>query len=161
MKKLRIYLDTSVINFLFADDAPEKRDATVEFFDRIKVGAMNVFVSQLVVDEIERTRDPVRRGVLLEGIRDHGLRFLPAEPTDEVKELAKAYLRAGVIPPTAEDDALHVAICTVNSVDVLVSWNFKHLANVHRERRIAVVNESLGYVYPLRITSPPGVMNDG
>ena len=33
MKKLKIYLDTSVINFLFADDAPEKRDITIEFFE--------------------------------------------------------------------------------------------------------------------------------
>ena len=56
---------------------------------------------------------------------------------------------------------LHVAICTVNEVDVLVSWNFRHLANVHRERRIAMVNESWGYVYPLRIASPPEVMNHG
>ena len=35
MKKLRIYLDTSVISFMFADDAPEKRDVTREFFERV------------------------------------------------------------------------------------------------------------------------------
>jgi len=34
MKKLSIYLDTSVINFIYADDAPEKRDATKDFFER-------------------------------------------------------------------------------------------------------------------------------
>jgi predicted nucleic acid-binding protein len=161
MKKLRIYLDTSVINFLFAEDAPEKRDITIEFFAHVVQQSQTVFVSQLVVDEIERTRDPKRRRVLLDGLRDQGLRFLAAEPAAEVQELAKAYLREGVIPPSAEDDALHVAICTVNEMDVLVSWNFRHLANIHRERRIAVVNESLGYVYPLRIASPPEVMNYG
>ena len=34
MKKLRIYLDTSVINFLFAHDAPDFRKATIEFFEK-------------------------------------------------------------------------------------------------------------------------------
>ena len=160
MKKLKIYLDTSVINFLFADDAPQKRDWTVEFFERVVRRSEMAFISEVVVDEIKRTRDSEHRNVLLGAIRAHGLKFLSVEPVAEVKELAKAYLMAEVIPPTAEDDALHVAIATVNEVDVLVSWNFKHLANVHRERRIAAVNESLGYVYPLRITTPLEVMNN-
>ncbi len=48
------------------------------------------------------------------------------------------------------DDATHVALCTVNRVDVLASWNFRHLANVNRERRVMAINESCGYVYPLQ-----------
>jgi len=38
MRKLKLYLDTSVWNFFFADDAPEKRDITKEFFDSVKRG---------------------------------------------------------------------------------------------------------------------------
>jgi predicted nucleic acid-binding protein len=159
MKKLRIYLDTSVINFLFADDAPEKRDLTAEFFKRVVRHADNVFVSQLVVDEVGRTRNAVRRAALRAVLLEYELPMLRSEPLAEVEVLARAYQRAGVLPPSAGDDALHVAICTVNQVDVLVSWNFKHLANVNRERRIAAVNESLGYVYPLRITTPLEVMD--
>ena len=159
MKKLRIYLDTSVINFLFADDAPQYRDWTVEFFGKVVRHSETVFVSQVVIQEIERTPDLERRRALVDAIRRNHLQFLPMEPVEELRELAKAYWQAGVIPPKAEDDALHVAIATMNEMDVLVSWNFKHLANVHRERRIAAVNASLGYVYPLRIVSPPEVMN--
>ena len=159
MKKLRIYLDTSVINFLFADDAPEKRDLTVEFFERVVRHADTVFVSQLVVDEVGRTRDAARRASLRGALQDYALPMLRIEPLGEIETLADAYQRMDAIPPNAEEDALHVAICTVNQVDVLVSWNFKHLANVNRERRIAAVNESLGYVYPLRITTPLEVMN--
>jgi predicted nucleic acid-binding protein len=160
MKELRLYLDTSVINFLFADDAPQYRDRTVEFFERVvRPGIAEVFISQLVVREVERTPDVTRRAALLKAIRENHLQFLPIEPLAEVRALAKAYWRAGVIPPKAENDALHVAIATVNEVDVLVSWNFKHLANVQRERRIANVNDSLGYVYPLRITTPLEVLS--
>jgi len=32
MKKLRIYLDTSIINFLYADDAPDLKKITEELF---------------------------------------------------------------------------------------------------------------------------------
>ena len=81
------------------------------------------------------------------------------QPPAEVELLAAEYQRLDAIPAGHWEDATHVAICTVNQMDVLVSWNFKHLANVNRERRIAAVNESLGYVYPLRITTPLEVMN--
>ena len=161
MRKLRIYLDTSVINFLFAEDVPQYRALTVEFFEKVVwPGTAGVYISQLVVDEIGLTTDEVRRKQLEEVIRRPALQMLPAEPAGEVEELAEEYLRTGVLPASAGDDALHVAICTVNEVDVLVSWNFKHLANVQRERRIVVLNESRGYVYPLRITTPLEVMNN-
>jgi predicted nucleic acid-binding protein len=160
MKQLRIYLDTSVINFLLADDAPEQRDLTVEFFDRVVRNSQTVFVSQLVAREIERTKDSSRRGQLQQVLQEYGLPMLPAEPQKEIESLASEYQRLGAIPRGHWEDATHVAICTVHEVDVLVSWNFKHLANVQRERRIAAVNASLGYVYPLRITSPLELMND-
>ncbi len=93
-------------------------------------------------------------------LRIYLLPMLPPEPQPEVELLAEAYQRLGAIPLGHREDAMHVAICTVNEVDVLVSWNFKHLANVNRERQIVAVNASLGYVYPLRITTPLEVMNN-
>jgi predicted nucleic acid-binding protein len=159
MKKLRIYLDTSVINFLFAHDAPEKRDLTVEFFERVVRHSDTVFVSSLVAMEIDRTRDIGRRMKLQAALQEFTLPLLRAEPPAEVELLAAEYQRLDAIPAGHWEDATHVAICTVNQMDVLVSWNFKHMANVSRERQIAAVNESLGYVYPLRITTPLEVMN--
>lgn len=52
MRKLKLYLDTSVWNFFFADDAPEKRDVTKEFFDLIQRGYYEVYISDVVLDEI-------------------------------------------------------------------------------------------------------------
>jgi len=160
MKKLRLYLDTSVINFLFADDAPEKRDATLEFFEHVVRHSETVFISPLVVDEIERTRDDKRRMTLKAALEDYVMPMLRQEPQAEVELLVAEYHRFGAIPVGQREDAIHVAICTVHEVDVLVSWNFKHLANVNRERRITAVNASLGYVYPLRITTPLEVLNN-
>ena len=81
------------------------------------------------------------------------------QPEDALLTLAEAYVREGAIPLKKYDDALHVAISTVRGMDVLVSWNFEHLANVNKERRISAVNEANGYFRLLRITTPLEVMS--
>ena len=60
----------------------------------------------------------------------------------EADELATAYLAQKVVPRDYEDDAYHVAVCTVARLDYLVSWNFKHLANVRRESGFNAVAQS-------------------
>ena len=155
MKKLRIYLDTSVISFLSADDAPEKRDETHEFFERfVRAGTCEIYVSSVVVDEIKRTHDPSTRQRLLDVIHEYRLAQLDNEPRQEMIELAQQHIAQGAIPPGEFDDALHVATSTVHEMDVLVSWNFHHLANIRKEARIGAVNTLLGYHHPLRITTP-------
>lgn len=160
MKTLRIYLDTSVINFLFADDAPEKRDNTIEFFNRFVLRKhFESFVSPVVIDEINKTRDLGKRNNLLEVLKTHPIAVLALQPRKEIIDLAEYYIRYKLFPPKKFEDALHVAVCTVHEVDVLVSWNFEHLANINKERKIAALNQGAGYYYPLRITTPLEVMS--
>lgn len=160
VKKLRIYLDTSVINFLFADDAPEKRDITREFFQSfVEPRVHEVWISDVVLDELRRTKDPRQRTLLLKTVQDYRLSILPQEPFAEIVTLAEAYVRDAVVPRKKREDALHIAICTVHEVDALVSWNFQHLANLNKERRVVMVNQANGYFYPLRITTPLEVMS--
>mgnify|MGYP003566002004 CR=1 FL=1 len=82
MKKLQIYLDTSIINHLDADDAPELRDLTIEFFNNyVKTGKYDVYISPIVINEIEKNKDTKRREVLLNlsscGNRLFHLEFFP------------------------------------------------------------------------------------
>ena len=153
MKKLRIYLDTSVINFLYADDAPDFQRVTVDFFEQY-AQRYDLYVSEIVLLEIGHTQDVVYRERLFDIIRTHGIPVLAFEPRDEIISLANAYREQGAIPKAKEEDALHVAHATVHEVDVLLSWNFKHLANVRREMRIEAINKERGYWRPLRIVSP-------
>jgi predicted nucleic acid-binding protein len=153
MKKLQIYLDTSVVNFLFADDAPDFKKATVEFFDRYAAG-YELFVSEIVLVEIRRTSDASHRQRLLDVLRHYPITMLTDVKDDEVEDLADRYLLEGVIPATKREDALHVAYATVHQMDILLSWNFKHLANVRRESLIVAANQAAGYRYPLRLLSP-------
>ncbi len=73
--------------------------------------------------------------------------------TSEMEELASAYLAQKVVPVEYDDDARHVAICTVARIGYLVSWNFKHLANARREAGFNAVNLLQGYP-AVRIVAP-------
>ena len=87
------------------------------------------FVSSVLVDQ-EIARAPGQVRALLSDTFDPA-DMLPM--TTEALELAGHYLAHQVVPATYTDDARHVAVCTVARLDYLVSWNFKHLANVRRE----------------------------
>jgi predicted nucleic acid-binding protein len=162
MRKLRVYLDTSIINFLFADDALESKTATTAFFeDYVGPGVYDVFISPVVVDEIVRTPDKARRNKLMGAIEDYALDVLEiSDQTIEIQPLAQAYIDARIIPKRKLEDALHIAIATVNETDVFLSWNYRHLANVNKEMLVRAVNLQAGYTKPMRMTTPLEVMGE-
>lgn len=153
MRKPRIYLDTSVISFLFAEDAPEFRAITEEFFHLyVATGLYEVAISEVVIAEIERTNDPIRRSHLRSVVAEYGIPRLHL--TEEAASLAAEYLAWGVIPPRYTEDARHIAIATCHEMDVLLSWNFKHLANIKKQTEVRAVNERNGYLHPLLLATP-------
>lgn len=153
--KSTIYLDTSVINFLFADDSPEKKEITVDFFDNfVKLGIYDTYITEYVIAEINQTTDNEERLRLLKIVEDYPIEILPVDKVEEIGLLAQNYLDNGIMPPKKLFDALHVSFCVVSKIDYLVSWNFKHLANINRERRVLAKNYELGYIHPLRIITP-------
>lgn len=155
MPKPTIYLDTSVINFLYADDAPEKREITVAFFeDFVRLAIYETFITGYVLDEINQTPNLVTKERLLKVFQTYPISILQLKDSGEVDILAKSYLDNSILPKKKIFDALHVACCTIAKIDYLVSWNFKHLANINRERRIIAKNYELGYIHPLKIITP-------
>jgi predicted nucleic acid-binding protein len=160
MRTLKIYLDTSVISFYDADDAPEKRDITRSFFDDfVKPGIYEVFISNIVLAEIEATTDAMKKNRLLQVLKDYPVSFADTQVSEEINSLAGLYISQGVIPQSKLPDAFHIAIAVVNEMDILLSWNFRHLANVTRETRVNAINIMHNYRNTLRIISPMAVMN--
>jgi len=108
-----------------------------------------------VLAELNRASPDVRNKLLEAVVR------LPVENlsiTDEAVDLAGRYVRDGVIPARYRDDAVHVALAVLNNLDVVVTWNMKHLANV---RRIEGINRTnLAMRLPLiRIHTPEEVID--
>ena len=153
--KPTVYLDTSAINFLFADDAPEKKEITVDFFDNfVKLSVYDTFITEYVIREIHKTPKEDIRNRLLNVISDYPIEVLSLDDTEDLEFLAEQYLSSGILPSKNLYDALHVACCVIRKIDYLVSWNYRHLANINRERRFIAKNYELGYLHPLRIVTP-------
>ncbi|MEI8006966.1 MAG: hypothetical protein WCI48_12230 [Bacteroidota bacterium] len=156
-KRLKIYLDTSVPNFLFADDAPEKMEITRDLFENfLKLSIYRTFISPVVIAEIEETKDVRRKEMLLKVFTDYPIDILDYSESEEIEiqELANKYLEEKIIPEKKMADAYHIAISVIKEIDYLVSWNYKHLANINKENKIRIINLELGYRHDLRIITP-------
>lgn len=157
MKKLSLYLETSVWNFIFADDAPEKRDATKQLFKEIKEGIYDIFISDLVLAEIEDAPIPIRNKLqaLVQEFNPNQLLW-----DGEVDRLAKAYLEAKIVSQKAEADMIHVAHAVVHNINVIVSWNLRHIVRLKTKLAVNGVNKSLAY-REIEIVTPEEVIDYG
>ena len=151
---MKLYIETSVPNMLFHDDAPELRRMTVEFFAWAKICSDEFFTSP--VTEAEIARAPAGRREQLTAAMQ-SLQPALLNIGADARGLAQAYLRERILPPRFSDDALHVAVAVCHRLDAVVSWNMEHLANMRRVERINRLNLSYG-VSPIRIHTPAEVM---
>ena len=79
----------------------------------------------------------------------------------EIDALAQKYVDIGIIPVKKFADAYHIAICVIYKINYLVSWNYKHLANVNKEKRVKLVNLENNYSDEIRIITPLELMDYG
>lgn len=157
MKKPQLYLETSVWNFYFANDAPEKRDVTLSFFDKIKQDEYEIFISDIVIEEIGKAGED-KKQLLLEIISEISpVRLMVNE---QIVELAQKYIVEGVLPPNKIEDAMHAAIATFFEMDALISWNLKHLANLKKMEMINGINMKEGYAKRLELITPMEVSDE-
>lgn len=142
MKRIKYCLDTSVLNFIFADDSPEKKQATLDFFKNVQHGGLEIYISDVVVDEIGSAPDPIK--IELQKLLKE---YSPVNLEMDLgaRELAEKYIAEGIIPERYRNDALHIAVAVVNNMDALVSWNFKHIVKMKTKQEVNGVNKMLGY----------------
>ena len=153
MKKLRIYIDTSVIGGCFDLEFKIWSDALMEDFRQRHYVPV---LSNVTAAEVAPAPEFVQ-ALHLE------LLSLPAEVvavTDEVVSLVESYTARSVLSSRFYNDMLHIALATIAEVDVLVSWNFKHIVRLDKIRLFNAVNLEQGYK-PLTIYSPREVIHYG
>jgi len=149
--KQRIYIDTSIVGGYFDD---EFKDATIKLFERLENNEIIFVVSDLL--DLELLGAPKR-------VREHILKypankFQRVDLTEEAVRLADSYIQENVVGRTSLEDCRHIALATINKVDVLASWNFKHIVNLDRIKGYNSVNLRLGYSM-IEIRSPRDLMN--
>ena len=146
MIRLRIYIDTSVIGGCLDK---EFQNASMELIDKFKRGEMIAVISELTTLELKDAPQEVQN--ILKEIPERNIEYV--ELTEEAVNLAGKYITEGVIGRGKLVDAEHIAIATINRVDVLVSWNFRHIVNLQKIRGYNSVNLKYGYSL-LEIRSP-------
>jgi hypothetical protein len=150
--KSRIYVDTSVVG---GCEDEEFAEHSVRLMDCFVRGDFILVVSPLTLRELDAAPEQVRKHLSRVPVAHVMTLQLDAEAMD----LAEAYVAQGVISPKMRADAQHIAIATVARVDVLVSWNFKHIVNLQRIHGYNSVNLLRGYP-TLEIRTPREVLSD-
>lgn len=147
---MRIYIDTSVVGGFYDKEFDE---ATREFFKKVEKGEIILVVSELL--QAELLRAPEHVGNHLNKYSKKQIQKV--ELTEEAKNLADRYVAEQVVGATSKADCQHIAIATINKVDVLVSWNFKHIVNLKRIRGYNSVNLKNNYTM-LEIRTPKEIL---
>jgi len=150
LKTPRIYLDPSVLGGCFD---PEFAQWSTKLIDDVRAGRFVPVLSDVTAAEV-RDAPAVVQAVHEELLGNAG-DLLPV--TAEALELAAAYETRGVLGARFRNDMLHIALATIAEVDVLVSWNFRHIVRLDKIRLFNAVNLELGYK-PLTIYSPREVI---
>ncbi len=142
MKKLKLFLDTSVISHLDAPETPDKMRDTKKLWDEIKSGAYDIIVSDIVIEEIMRCPQP-KRDTLLGFLAE--IEYQRVDSNDEIEEIAAQILRLQILKEKSRDDCMHIGTAVFCGCDYLVSWNFKHMVNVKTIKGVRAVTNLLGY----------------
>ena len=136
--KQRIYIDNSVIGGYFDEEFEEP---TKQLFDRIKAKDFDVYFSE--VNETELSLAPKHIRDIKNLIPNDCYKYL--DLNDVAKKLAETYVSEKVLGQASLNDAYHIAIASVNRLDCLISWNFKHIVNFDKIKLFNSINLKLGY----------------
>lgn len=145
----KIYLDTSVFGGYF--DTEFDQDTKL-FFEKVESENIQIIISDVLMTEIYKAPSFIID--FFESMKN----TIHIELTDIEEKLADTYIEEQVVGKTSLIDCQHIAIATTSNVDVLVSWNFKHIVNLERIRGYNSINLKKGFK-ALEIRTPKEIFN--
>ncbi len=148
----RLYFDTSVFGGMF--DVEFEEESTL-LFEKVKLGQIICVYSNLTESELSNA--PLKVQNFFTSLKVEQKELISVTP--EALSLAQSYIDEKVVGQTSLDDCIHIAVATLSKVDILISWNFKHIVNVYRIRGYNSVNLRSGYS-TLEIRSPKEIVGN-
>ncbi|MCM1540143.1 MAG: PIN domain-containing protein [Blautia sp.] len=149
MKRLKVYLDTSVVSYLYQEDTPEKMQDTLALWELFKKGVYEVYVSDIVFREIDRCGEE-KLNILLDYLSQ--IEYHEVETDTNTIKLAEKFIDFGILKKKSFDDCQHIAAAIIAGCDVIISWNFRHIVNVKTVKGVKVITTLEGYkdllIYP-------------
>jgi hypothetical protein len=151
MKRTRIYIDTSIVGGYFDI---EFKEVTFKLFERLERDEVIFVVSDLL--DLELMNAPIHVKELL--LKYPNEKFERIEFSEIANNLAEQYIERNVVGRTSIEDCRYIALATLNNVDVLASWNFKHIVNLDRINGYNLVNLQNGFA-EIEIRSPKDLID--
>ena len=149
MRKLKVYLDTSVVSYLYQVDASEKMQNTLDLWELFKNKVYEVYISDIVIREISGCNEEKLK-ILLDYLDQIDYNII--ETDEDTVELAGKFIDFGILKQKSFDDCQHIAAAILAGCDIITSWNFKHIVNVKTVRGVKVITTLEGYkdllIYP-------------
>ncbi|MDR1664133.1 MAG: hypothetical protein LBR83_04325, partial [Clostridiales bacterium] len=133
MKKLKVYFDTSVISHLDQRDAPEKMSETHKLWEKVKTGAFNVVLSNIVFEEmLDCTAE--KQAVLMDYLVQ--IQYERVEVTADTLRIAdKGRIAMNSIPkPEIGSDF------TIDDIHKIREWHYECRKGMTRQEAIAHIN---------------------
>ena len=156
--KQRVYLETTIVSYLTARPSRDlilaaHQEVTRQWWEHRRQN-FDIYVSQLVADEAGRGAPEAaqQRVEMLRGVAR--LRV-----TDQAVALARELVQSHALPEQGVEDALHIALAAVHGMDLLMTWNCRHIANAERMPAIRRTLERCGYDPPT-ICTPDELMGE-
>lgn len=144
MKKLRIYLDTSAIGYLDEQTNPQEMADMLVLWEGIKQGRYDAMLSEVTLAELGANKNEAKVDILTEFLRE--IRYGFVTVNDEIEQIADLVKSTGLlISDRHQNDRLHIGCAIVSGCDVLVSYNFKNLANVRVIKGVRGISILSGY----------------
>jgi len=125
---------------------------TLEFWDILKTGKYNIYISDIVTGELGKCKEPKRRE-LFQLLSEIQYNEIKAGYDEEITALAIEIGKQGLLPPKSINDRLHIAAAMQTGCNIIVSWNFNHMVNVTTIDRVRVI-AALNNLRPVDIFSP-------
>jgi len=154
----RVYIETTIPSYLAARPSRDllqaaRQQITHTWWEKERHD-YDLCIAETVLDEVASgDTDAAQRRLSF-------LQDLPLlDLTEAVRNVAKAILSSGLLPQEATRDAIHIAVSSVHNIDILLTWNCKHIANASIMKELRKVVADCGYELPILCT-PEELLGD-
>ncbi|MCL2434485.1 MAG: PIN domain nuclease [Clostridia bacterium] len=157
MRRLKVYLDTSVISHLDAPDKPDWMEDTLRLWKHIQAGEYDLVLSEVVFEELAKCDEQKKRylATMLQQVQ-----YRRVTTDKETVELAGKFVDFGILNEKCLNDRRHIAAALLAGCDIIVSWNFKHIVNAKTIVGTRLITTSEGFKDVI-ICTPPTLAPDG
>ena len=141
-RKLKVYLDTSVVSYLQQEDAPNRMAETLKLWKKFMTGCYDIFLSSMTTLEVNRC-NASKLSFLNNKLRE--INYNEIKIGNNELNLAREIVSTGILTEKSFDDCQHIAAAVLSECDIIVSWNFKHLVNIKTIQGVRKITQLKGY----------------